>query len=659
MKGKHSYIRIYREKEENKRKAGEAGAERLQFLVVCAVMIFWWNGFLSVFHLPLDLRVLYGGTVLSVILLGKLYHKWAAKALAAAVVLDLAAVWIAGEVLADLYRWVLENRQQLFTDRPPGNVPFGAVAVLAGIPFICLLLAVWRNGKGKTAAGILFCLPFLSAAAAGQFQDPVSAWLLIFAAALFFGSMPCGINSPGKNRCLWQYTLCSAVFCCVLILCSCQAGILLDRGREVEGSYYGKTRAWLKEGVVRELQQFLKKDTRKEEEEEPPARSEEESLSQETLPETTGGEREDFSDVSPGQRETSGDLCSLSSFSPDESVRFRLTMEEKPVSTVYIPESWGYRYRENTWEMLPRQTEAEDDRFYPEELEHVLGQVCSGFPHDSFASVSAGIETELENRAVYDINPGPTPEGKDFVTYFLLENQKGFCVHFATAATLLYRYCGYQARYVEGYAVPSSAFRQTPDGNYAADITGGMGHAWCQVYRERTLDWVDRDHTPAAATGTGEDTVHQNKPEQKKTEQSMPRPLLYTVLGLFLCVFVFFVQAFVRSAVRERRFRIKKDGEGIRHMYRALLLTAEMQGLEVADPLQEDLPGRLHRQYPELTEKEWNWIYNRVMESLFSNLPEKTGDWKTMRNLYLRFRIAAVRRMKPFCRWRFRYLICL
>ena len=37
--------------------------------------------------------------------------------------------------------------------------------------------------------------------------------------------------------------------------------------------------------------------------------------------------------------------------------------------------------------------------------------------------------------------------------YFLTENKKGYCMHFASAGVLLLRAAGVPARYVEGYVV--------------------------------------------------------------------------------------------------------------------------------------------------------------------------------------------------------------
>ncbi len=66
----------------------------------------------------------------------------------------------------------------------------------------------------------------------------------------------------------------------------------------------------------------------------------------------------------------------------------------------------------------------------------------------------------LQSHASYTLTPGRAPVNQDIVEYFLFENHEGYCVHFASAATLMYRLYGIPARYASGYAVEPSAFTQ-------------------------------------------------------------------------------------------------------------------------------------------------------------------------------------------------------
>ncbi|MCR5420169.1 MAG: transglutaminase-like domain-containing protein [Lachnospiraceae bacterium] len=105
------------------------------------------------------------------------------------------------------------------------------------------------------------------------------------------------------------------------------------------------------------------------------------------------------------------------------------------------------------------------------------------------------------NNYTYDMAPGATPYNTDFVTYFLKEQKRGYCAHFASAGALLLRSYNIPARYVEGYAVtPSgisqSATTQDEDSTYYYDGENPLGqsgvittevpdanaHAWVEVY---------------------------------------------------------------------------------------------------------------------------------------------------------------------------------
>ena len=63
------------------------------------------------------------------------------------------------------------------------------------------------------------------------------------------------------------------------------------------------------------------------------------------------------------------------------------------------------------------------------------------------------IQNYLEWNTIYSLTPGVKPKEKDFAEYFLFDNQKGYCAHYATSAVLLLRCMNIPARYVEGYIV--------------------------------------------------------------------------------------------------------------------------------------------------------------------------------------------------------------
>lgn len=117
----------------------------------------------------------------------------------------------------------------------------------------------------------------------------------------------------------------------------------------------------------------------------------------------------------------------------------------------------------------------------------------------------------------YTLSPGKTPTDEDFVKYFLEEQRKGYCSHFASAATMLLRHLGIPARYVEGYCVPYSLVLKSgrqlnetdPEEWFTGDslinsdkttvsvaVSDYYAHAWVEVFLEGK-GFVPVEVTPA------------------------------------------------------------------------------------------------------------------------------------------------------------------
>ena len=116
----------------------------------------------------------------------------------------------------------------------------------------------------------------------------------------------------------------------------------------------------------------------------------------------------------------------------------------------------------------------------------------------------AQIQQLLSAQAQYDINAGTLPLDKDFVEYFLFENKKGSCTHFATAGALLLRQKGIPTRFVRGYIMKASDFQ---DGK--ANIPQYRSHAWIEVYKD-DIGWVPYEMTPSSNMETLSDTLDQS-----------------------------------------------------------------------------------------------------------------------------------------------------
>ncbi|MCL2013829.1 MAG: transglutaminase-like domain-containing protein [Oscillospiraceae bacterium] len=79
----------------------------------------------------------------------------------------------------------------------------------------------------------------------------------------------------------------------------------------------------------------------------------------------------------------------------------------------------------------------------------------------------------------YTLKTSSVPEERDFVDYFLFTEKKGYCTYYASALTIMSRYLGIPARYVEGYG-PTFALKTENDEAFI--LTNEQAHAWVEVY---------------------------------------------------------------------------------------------------------------------------------------------------------------------------------
>lgn len=107
------------------------------------------------------------------------------------------------------------------------------------------------------------------------------------------------------------------------------------------------------------------------------------------------------------------------------------------------------------------------------------------------------IRERISSMTEYTLAPGKTPSNRDFVNYFLLENKKGYCTHYATAGVLLARMAGIPARYATGYIVVGDDFSGSAkknDGSYVIELPDNRSHAWAEIYLDG-FGWVPFEFT--------------------------------------------------------------------------------------------------------------------------------------------------------------------
>ena len=112
--------------------------------------------------------------------------------------------------------------------------------------------------------------------------------------------------------------------------------------------------------------------------------------------------------------------------------------------------------------------------------------------------VATQVAEFISGSGQYTLRPPRTPRGEDFALHFLEVSRQGYCIHFATAATLMLRALDIPARFTTGYMVSVS---DDMVGQTIA-LTDGNAHAWVEVFYDN-LGWVPLEVTPATSTSVG------------------------------------------------------------------------------------------------------------------------------------------------------------
>ena len=130
-----------------------------------------------------------------------------------------------------------------------------------------------------------------------------------------------------------------------------------------------------------------------------------------------------------------------------------------------------------------------DDPRYQELTDEILGDL-EPFQQELALARALAIKIYLDENLIYSTRhrhagaPHPTAE-------FLFGDQTGYCVHFAHAATFLFRSAGIPARVGSGYMVPAEARQGS-----AILLTSSNAHAWPEIYLDEA-GWVVLDISAA------------------------------------------------------------------------------------------------------------------------------------------------------------------
>lgn len=112
----------------------------------------------------------------------------------------------------------------------------------------------------------------------------------------------------------------------------------------------------------------------------------------------------------------------------------------------------------------------------------------------TFTEIIETVLDYLENNIEYDENAITHNGDTDFIKYFLDSSNRGYSVHYATAAAAMLRYFGVPARYVEGYFISADEAAEYGE-NASIILDESHAHAWAEYYLDG-VGWVPFETTP-------------------------------------------------------------------------------------------------------------------------------------------------------------------
>lgn len=174
---------------------------------------------------------------------------------------------------------------------------------------------------------------------------------------------------------------------------------------------------------------------------------------------------------------------------------------------------WRYDYgfptsTDDIYRTLPTETAAA--------AKEILDQAGISTGWDTL-TIAEEIEEYVQNSASYDLDPDVMPRDEDdLAIWFLREADKGYCVHFATAATVLLRAAGIPARYVEGYTAYVTAGDVTV-------VRANKAHAWVE-YFVSGIGWLTIDPTPSGSSTPATESTGATQTLPTETEPTVTEP---------------------------------------------------------------------------------------------------------------------------------------
>lgn len=238
----------------------------------------------------------------------------------------------------------------------------------------------------------------------------------------------------------------------------------------------------------------------------------------------------------------------------------------------------------------------------PENIYSVLSDYLGDYElsgndsHFNYQMAKQNIMYFMTNKMEYSEKIKPTGRDIDFIIEFIEGRKTGYDVHYASAATMMFRYYGIPARYVEGFVITKKdASRMKPGEKKILDKRNA--HAWVEYYHDG-VGWIPFEVTPSyigkmdnpeqlkdisnlVGTRTPDETELDDQYEEQEENKNqnfesvlIKNKMMIILIGLSILVVMLLI-AFISWIVKERKktarrieaFNVDDVSEGIQNIF--------------------------------------------------------------------------------------------
>lgn len=311
-------------------------------------------------------------------------------------------------------------------------------------------------------------------------------------------------------------------------------------------------------------------------------------------------------------------------------------------------EGKAYKEKEEYYNEFAYGTYLEIPRQLNAVLFNLLGNnnIAEGEKHTDYAEAKQNILYVLAS-AYTDTNElEGSWDGSDFIFDFLQLTKKGYSVHFASAAAMMFRYYGIPSRYVEGYLVtPEDVKHMTAGEAYILDDT--HAHAWVEYYQDgvgwlpfettpsylNTMDKADEYQDISGMDKEGSDNQNEEKEEEKEEqepeeEQKIDWIAVLTILVIIgICLLALTMLAFLvwvilqrnKSKKAKRLFTSPDKRIAVRALYDYSMNILSVAGLEIHNVSLYRYEKSIGRMFDEETALEYHAVVGIRQEAVYSS----------------------------------------